>query len=72
LDLNAAFDRCMTLPCLEVYRALDPIEKLSILDDFMTGLFDEFVPWLDASVGRTVLERDIAYRFWKAQSARLF
>jgi hypothetical protein len=57
---------------------LDPNEKLSILNDFMTGLFDEFVPlktrpcvdsdtpWFDASVGRAVLEHEIAYRFWKA------
>jgi hypothetical protein len=78
LDLNAALDRCMTLPLSDFYLTLDPNEKLSILNDFMTGLFDEFVPsktrrcfdsdtpWFDAPVGRAVLERDIAYIFWKA------
>jgi hypothetical protein len=62
----------------DFYRTLDPNEKLSILNDFMTGLFDKFIPlktrrcvdsdipWFDTSVGRAVLERDVAYRFWKA------
>jgi hypothetical protein len=48
----------------------------------MTGLFDEFVPlktrrcvdsdtpWFDASIGRVVLERDIAYKFWKASRSQ--
>jgi hypothetical protein len=44
LDLNVALDLCMTLPWSDFYRTLDPNERLSILNDFMTGLFDEFVP----------------------------
>jgi hypothetical protein len=59
------------------YRTLDPNEKLPNLNDLITGLFDESVPfrtrcyfdsdtpWFDASVGRAVLERDIAYIFSK-------
>jgi hypothetical protein len=68
LDLNAILGRCMTLPWSDFNRTLDPIEKLSCLNDFITGLFDEFVPlktrrgvdsdtlWFDAYVGRAVLE----------------
>jgi hypothetical protein len=72
LDLNVALDLCMTLPWSDFYRTLDPNERLSILNDFMTGPFDELLPlttrrcvdsgtpWFDV-----VLERDIAFKFWK-------
>jgi hypothetical protein len=35
----------MTLPWLDFYRTLDPNEKLLILNDLITGLFDEFMPF---------------------------
>jgi hypothetical protein len=41
--------------------------------DFKTRrCVDSNTPWFDAFIGRVVLERDIAHRFWKANRKTKF
>jgi hypothetical protein len=44
LDLNAALYDVAVVGFLPNEMPMDPNKKLSILNDFMSGLFDKFVP----------------------------